>query len=113
MVKVMTSVEIKAMNIVIMFQVFCLKNEGYLVTANLLTEEVAESVIPDPIRIQILSKVLYNKNIQNIPKLQINQFLIKTSSSRKHELLLFSLFWPFMASLDQDPKYCLSDEILL
>jgi hypothetical protein len=40
MIKVMTSVEIKAMNIVVMFQgqVFCLTNEGSLVTANLLTE---------------------------------------------------------------------------
>ncbi len=72
MVKVMTGVEIKAMHIIVMFQgyvivkFFLFSNEGSLVTANHLTEKanpvLDESVIPDTIRIRILTKALYNKN---------------------------------------------------
>jgi hypothetical protein len=64
MITVKGSVEIKAMNIIVMFQgyvivkFFLFTNEGSLVTGKLLTEEVAESAIPDPIRIHMLTKVL-------------------------------------------------------
>jgi hypothetical protein len=82
MVKVMASVEIKAMNIVVMFQGYAiLKILSYkgslLVTAD---PGFTGAVSPDPIRIQILTKILYNKNIYT--KITLKQLLIKKSLKR-------------------------------
>ncbi len=63
---------------------------------------VAESVIPDPVRIQMLTKVLYNKTYIQI------QFKFKFNSVLKRALEnmnfnCFPYFRPFLASLDLDP----------
>ncbi len=98
MVKVMTRDETKSMNSVAMIQGYATvkfliyKRRLSMVTANLLTEKVAESVIPDPIRIQMLTKVLYNKTYIQI------QFKFKFNSVLKRALenmnFILGHFWP-------------------